>query len=80
MNGDSSEKKSSRVGTIKKLLIAILVLLLIVPNIVSIALLIRQSQMQEQIDILSQELARLRLGTFGDLGRISGGRTGTGSG
>ncbi len=74
MVGEASEKKASRVSLIKKVIIIAAVLLLIFPNIISVILMIRQSEMQAQIDYLSKEMANMRLGTQGNLGRIGNSR------
>ncbi len=72
-NTNSSEKRGGRVSSIKKIIVIAIALLLIFPNIVSVILLIRQSEMQAQIDYLSKEMANMKLGTSGNLGRIDEG-------
>lgn len=69
-----SEKRGGRVGVIKKVIIALAVFLLVFPNIVSVILLVRQSEIQARVDYLAKEMANMKLGTYGDLGRIESGR------
>ncbi len=72
MDQNSSENRKDRVGFLKKLIIAVLVILLIFPNIVGVILLIRQARMQSEIDALAREMANMHIGSLGGNGRLNG--------
>ncbi len=72
MEPENSENKKGA-GFLKKLIIAALTVLLILPNIIGIFLLIRQAGMQAQIDAIAKEVADLKLNSFGRIGRLSEG-------
>ena len=71
MDDKNTENSRDRKGLMKKIIIAVLIVLLIFPNIISVFMLVRQAKLQDRINRLSDEISRMRLGTYGDIGRLS---------
>ncbi len=76
MSDDHSSDRKERIAVYKKIIVALVIFLLVFPSIVSIILLVRQAEMQKEIDNLARELANIRLGTISDAGRLGGSGTG----
>lgn len=68
---DEKEKRIKRISFIKRLLVVLLVILIIFPTISCVIMMVKQSEMQRQIDNLTRELVNMRLDSFSDLGRIA---------
>ncbi|MBR1860280.1 MAG: polysaccharide deacetylase [Lachnospiraceae bacterium] len=71
MDDKNTENRRDRKDLMKKIIIAVLIVLLIFPNIISVFMLVRQAKLEDRINRLSDEIARMRLGTYGDIGRLS---------
>ncbi len=54
----------------RKIILTLIALLVIIPNIVSIGVLINQTKMQRQIDNIAAQVASMRMDSFGKTGRI----------
>ncbi len=70
MDENKSPDRSSRVGFLKKVIIITVILLLVFPNITCIAMMIKQTELEAQINALTREVANMKLERSGDLGRI----------
>ncbi|MBO4883511.1 MAG: polysaccharide deacetylase [Lachnospiraceae bacterium] len=54
----------------RKIILTLLALLVIIPNIVSVGVLINQAKMQRQIDNIAAEVASMRMDSLGKMSRI----------